>query len=78
MIFGALMFSAASARASTIYFPTMPGTPGTSVDNCASGKCASLFASKRFHWVHGGRVAGRNITCDHDRGSDDRTRCNVR
>src|SRR5580698_5605942 len=29
MIFGALLFSVASACASTVYFPAMPGTPGT-------------------------------------------------
>jgi hypothetical protein len=45
MILGGLAFSAACARASTIYFPAMPGTPGTSVDNCTSGKCLFSYAA---------------------------------
>jgi hypothetical protein len=42
---GALAFSAAGARATTIVFPAMPATPGTSVDNCASGKCLFSYAA---------------------------------
>ena len=45
MIFGALLFSVASACASTVYFPAMPGTPGTSIDNCTSGKCLFSYAA---------------------------------
>ena len=45
MILGALVFAAAGARASTTYFPAMPGTPGTSNDSCTSGKCLFSYAA---------------------------------
>jgi hypothetical protein len=56
MILGALVLAAAGARASTTYFPAMPGTPGTSVDNCTSGKCLFSYAA-----VPAG-VAGETLT----------------
>ena len=45
VILGTLVFAAAGARASTVYFPAMPGTPGTSNDNCTSGKCLFSYAA---------------------------------
>jgi hypothetical protein len=56
MILAALAFSAAGARASTTFFPAMPGTAGTSVDNCTAGKCLFSYAA-----VPAG-VAGQALT----------------